>query len=86
MRPGTLEIAVSMVDYREASSPWVARSLDGGTSWRLLRPSALRGFGALSDLTYTPDGRLLGSVGGPTSDGFGLVCSLDGGTSWARRC
>lgn len=52
---------------------------DDGTTWRLQQEAA----GAFFYLTALPDGVLLD---GTQLDGGGIACSVDNGTTWARRC
>jgi len=54
------------------------RSVDGGTSWRLMAAEALTGAG-FHDLAVLPDGRLLAATS------TGLYESDDRGASWTRR-
>jgi RNA polymerase sigma-70 factor (ECF subfamily) len=66
--------------------PWrggLVASDDGGRSWRILggRTALAKGVGAVDVL---PDGRILAGIHDMT--GGGMLCSVDGGTTWQPTC
>lgn len=64
----------------------VWRSLDAGGTWSRLSSNEPRLAPGTSSILVTATGRLFAALRAGDGAGAGLLCSSDGGSSWAPRC